>query len=179
MTAARPWLALVLVLAATAASAQGTSSLRQHDTDAPIDVDAERIEVRDRDNQALFSGTVRVRQGDLRLNADTLRITYRKAGNSPVILRLDAKGAVELVSPSERARGDFGIYDVENRLLTLIGGVVLNQGQSVLRGGRLAIDLVSGRSQLDGGATRASPTPGAPAGGRVSGRFVVPERKGG
>lgn len=169
---------LVAMLAVSAgAAAQGTSALKRHDTNAPIDVDAARIEVRDGDRQAVFSGSVKVKQGDLRLNADSMTIRYRRDGDNPTILRLDAKGAVEMVSPSERARGDFGIYDVEERQITLIGRVTLNQGQSVLRGGRVAIDLVSGRSTIDGGGPRSPGGAAEPGGGRVSGRFVVPERR--
>ena len=92
----------------------------------------------------------------------------REGGGNPTILRIDAQGGVSLATPSERARSSYGIYDVTQRQLTMIGDVVLTQGDSVLRGQRLAIDLDSGRSTLDGasGSTRS----------RVTGRFVVPQR---
>lgn len=162
-------------IAATPASAQsgfGSSALRGHDTRAPIDIDAARIEVRDRDNQAIFSGDVRVDQGSMTLNAATMRVFYeRAAGGNLAITRLDAEGGVRLTSPSERASARLGIYDVETRQLTFIGNVVLNKGDSVLRGDRLVIDLSNGRSTLDGSAS------GTGEGARVTGRFVVPERK--
>lgn len=169
-------IALLLVLAATPALAQ--SALKKHDTSGPIDVNAARIEVQDKAGQALFSGDVRVKQGDLNLAANSVKVFYRRKGDNPEIVRLDASGGVQLNSPSERATGEYGIYDVEHRLLTMTGGVVLNQNQSVLRGSRLVIDLDSGRSTLDGKRNSAPGTPGQPSeGGRVSGRFVVPERK--
>ena len=169
-------LALLLVLLATPALAQ--SALKKHDTNGPIDINAAKIEVQDKAGQALFSGDVRMKQGDLALNANSVKVFYRRKGDNPEIIRLDARGGVSLVSPSERATGDYGIYDVEHRLLTMTGAVVLNQNQSVLRGSRLVIDLDSGRSTLDGRRNAAPGTPGQPAeGGRVSGRFVVPERK--
>ena len=170
-------LALLLLLAATPAVAQ--SALKKHDTNAPIDVNADKIEVQDKQGISIWTGNVRVKQGDLDLASNSVKLFYRRKGDTPEIVRLDAIGAVQLTSPSERATGAYGIYDVEHRLLTMTGGVVLNQNQSVLRGQRLVIDLASGRSTLDGRVSSAAPgTPGqAEGGGRVSGRFVVPERK--
>ena len=167
--------ALLLLFVAGGAAAQ-TSALKNHDTDAPIDFDAARIEVRDRENQALLTGDVKIRQGRMTLDADSVKIFYsRPVRGDPSVRRLDAQGNVRLVSPSERASGRYGIYDVTEKQITLIGDVVLNQGDSQLRGQRLAIDLDSGRSTLDGSSRGG--TPGSPAtGGRVSGRFVVPQR---
>ena len=171
--------ALLLAALLVAGTAHGQSALEKHDTNGPIDIDAAKIDVQDKAGQALFSGDVRMKQGDLNLAANTVKVFYRKKGDAPEIVRLDASGGVNLVSPSERATGDYGIYDVEHRLLTMTGHVVLNQNQSVLRGSRLVIDLENGRSSLDsrvtgGGASGVGQTS---SGGRVSGRFVVPERK--
>jgi lipopolysaccharide export system protein LptA len=169
-------LLIALLVASPVAAQVGTSALRGHDANAPIDVDAERIEVRDPEGLALFTGDVKVKQGALNLAAQSLRVTYSREGGGPVIRRLDAQGGVRLTSPSERAQAAYGVYDVERRIITLVGGVVLNQGDSVLRGERLAIDLTTGRSALD--ARASGPLAGAATGGggRVTGRFVVPER---
>lgn len=170
-------LPLLLALAAAPAASQSSapSALRNHDTRAPIDIEAARIEVRDREKQALFSGDVRVRQGNLTLDSERLRAFYEQGeDNDLAILRIDAEGGVQLRSPSERATAAYGIYDVEERQLTMAGNVVLTQGGSVLRGQRLVIDLESGRSTLDGAATGVAAGSSA---GRVTGRFVVPERR--
>ena len=45
------------------------------------------------------------------------------------IQRLDAAGGVVVHSPSETAKGDFGIYDLDRKLITLIGNVQLTRGQ--------------------------------------------------
>ncbi len=168
---------LCLSLCPAMPAAAQTSALKGHDTNAPIDVDAARIEVRDNDAQAIFSGTVKIRQGTLTLDADTVKVAYQRIGNGdPSIQRLDARGSVRLVSPSERATGRTAIYDVTAKMITMIGDVVLTRGDSQLRGDRLAINLTTGRSTLDGKAGATVPgVPGAP-GGRVTGRFVVPPR---
>jgi lipopolysaccharide export system protein LptA len=167
-------IALAAPMGAMPAFAQGitTSALRGLDSRAPIDVDADRIDVLDQQNQAIFTGNVRVRQGNLTLEADRIKVAYsRPVKGDPVIQRLDADGNVRLATPSERASSRFGIYDVSKRILTLIGNVVLTQGTTKVQGNRLTIDLASGRSTLDGKTSTGQ------AGSRVSGRFAVPDRK--
>lgn len=156
-----------------AAQALGSSSLKNLDSKAPIDVDADRIEVLDKESQAIFTGNVRMTQSTMTLEAQRIRVTYtRPKTGDPVISRLDADGNVKLATPSERGTSRFGIYDVEKRVLTLIGNVQLTQGVNKAQGNRLTIDLDSGRSTLDGKSSSGSQT-----GGRVSGRFTVPEKK--
>ena len=168
--------ALLFVLAVPAAAQD--SGLKNHNTDAPIDFDAARIEVRDKDNQALLSGAVKIVQAEMTLTADNVKIFYdRPKTGDPQVKRLDADGNVVLTTPTEKASGRYGIYDVTQKQVTLIGSVVLNRGESVLRGQRLAIDLDSGRSTLDGAGAGGTAKPGQTApSGRVSGRFVVPPR---
>lgn len=154
------------------ADAQSVSALKGHDSNAPVDVAADRIELQDRADRAILSGNVEVRQGELTLRAARLTVAYSRAGGTE-IQRLDASGGVTVISPSETARSQFGIYDLDKRLITMIGGVVLTRGQSEVRGGRLVIDLDSGRATVDGSAVGGAAGEG---GGRVTGRFTVPKR---
>ena len=166
----------VLLLAIAMASPASAQALRGHNANAPVDVDADRIEVQDRADRAVFSGNVKVRQGGLALDAARLTVAYSRAGGGQTIQRLDASGGVTVQSASERATGNFAIYDLNRRLITMIGGVTLNQGANVVRGGRLVIDLNSGRSVIDGSAVGGGPGVSGGAGGRVTGRFSVPQR---
>ncbi len=168
-------LSVLLVLAlAGPASAQ---ALKGHNANAPVDVDADRIEVQDRADRAIFSGNVKVRQGGLSLDAARLTVAYvgGGAGGSPTIQRIDASGGVVVRSASETASGSIAIYDLNRRLITMIGGVTLNQGANSVRGGRLVIDLNSGRSVIDGSSVGGAGT-STGRGGRVTGRFSVPQR---
>ena len=157
--------------AATLAQAQDpVSALRGHDSDAPIDVSSDRIEVQDRADRAIFVGNVEVRQASLSLATDRLTVAY-SSGGGVQIRRLDASGGVVVRSPSETASGDFGIYDLDKRLITLIGDVRLSRSGSEVNGSRLMIDLDSGRAVIDGGPPGVGQT-----GGRVTGHFTVPQR---
>lgn len=150
--------------------ADPVSALKGHDSDSPVDVTADRIEVQDRADRALFSGNVHVRQGELTLDTQRLTVAY-SSGGGVQIRRLDAAGGVVVRSPSETAKGDFGIYDLDKRLITLIGGVQLDRGQNRVSGARLVIDLDTGRAVIDGGPPGVNQS-----GSRVSGHFTVPQR---
>ncbi len=165
-----------LVLAVVMASPASAQALKGHNANAPVDVDADRIEVQDRADRAIFSGNVKVRQGGLSLDAARLTVAYSRAGGGPTIQRLDASGGVSVRSASESATGSFAIYDLNRRLITMIGGVTLQQGANTVRGGRLVIDLNSGRSVIDGSAVGGGPGVSGGTGGRVTGRFSVPQR---
>lgn len=163
-------------LAATGAIGQSRppiSALKGHDSDAPVDVTADRIEIQDRADRAIFAGNVHVKQAELTL--DTARLTIAYSSNGGVqIRRLDAAGGVVVRSPSETAKGDFGIYDLDRKLITLIGNVQLDREQNRVAGSRLVIDLDSGRAVIDGGPPGVNQS-----GGRVTGHFTVPKRNGG
>ena len=159
------------VLGAGLAEAQsGVSALKGHDSKAPIDVDAARLEAQDRADRAIFSGNVVVRQGTLTLRTARLTLAYANT-NGIDINRIDASGGVVITSPSETARGDFAVYDLNSRLITMVGNVRLERNGSFLNGGRLTLDLDTGRAVMDGGLRGINQS-----GGRVTGRFTVPQR---
>ena len=148
-----------------------TSALKGHNSNAPVDVAADRIEVQDRADRAIFSGNVLVRQAELSLNAPRLTVAYSNSGGIEID-RIDASGGVTVRSPSETATGQFAIYDIDSRLITLIGGVTLVRGDSRVNGGRLVINLRDGTAVIDGGG----PAGVAQQGSRVTGTFTVPQR---
>ena len=175
---ANPLLFAVLLfgLAGTASAQQSRgnpSALAGHDIRAPVDASADRIELLDREDRVFFVGNVVVKQAGLTLRTERLRIAYSGgigSSGAPEINRLDAAGGVTLTSASETARGDFAVYDLDARMITLVGDVELRQGPNEIIGERLTIDLTSGRAVIDGG-------PGGvdQSGGRVTGRFTVPQ----
>jgi lipopolysaccharide export system protein LptA len=166
----------VMLLAGVAAgpAASQTSALKGHNSNAPVDVAADRIEVQDRADRAIFSGNVVVRQAELTLTAARLTVAY-SSGGGVELRRIDATGGVTVKSPSETASGNVGIYDLDRRIITLIGDVSLVQRDAKVNGGRLTIDLDSGRAVMDGGGPPGTTSQG----GRVTGTFTVPQKKGG
>lgn len=173
-------LALPLILAAIAPAAAQT----RHNSSAPIDVASDRIELQDRANRAMLNGNVKITQADMTLTAARVTVSYtgQVSDGSPQVSRLDAAGGVTVTRPEQSARSQFAVYDLNRRVITMIGGVTLRQGTNTVSGARLSIDLDTGRATIDGSGVRGGATPGQPgvqsSGGRVTGRFSVPKREG-
>lgn len=167
--------------ALTAALAGGMALQAQaiagHNSNAPVDFAADRIELQDRANRVILAGNVVINQANLQLTSARTLINYSDAG-SLQINRITATGGVIVTRGDERASGDTAIYDFNRRIITMAGNVRLRRGADTLNGGRLVIDLGSGVSSIDGSAAgRADPS--LPAGssdsGRVTGSFTVPQ----
>ena len=146
-----------------------TSKAASPNSDQPIEINADSLEVQEKERIAVFRGNVDAIQGDIHLRADELKVHYQGGGKSTAkasgtITRIDATGRVFVSSPSETAQGDTGVYDVDARQITLTGRVVLTRGENVIRGQRLVMNMESGKSRIEGGD------------GRVQGLFV-PSKK--
>ncbi len=148
-------------------------SLTNHNSNAPVNFDANRIELQDRQKRVILSGNVIIEQAGLRLTSARTTIAY--SGSD--IQRADATGGVVVTKGDERASGNVAVYDFNKRIITMVGNVRLRRGADTLNGGRLVIDLRSGRSTIDGrssgGASGETGTTGSD--GRVSGTFSVPQ----
>jgi len=91
----------------------------------PLEINAdEGIEWQQKTQAYIARGNARAAQGDVAVHADTLTAYYReKQGGGTTIWRIDAENRVRIVSPTQRAFGDKGIYDVDNGILVLTGNV--------------------------------------------------------
>ena len=170
---------LTLVLAASSPALAQT----RHNADAPIDFAAQHIELQDKANRVLLSGNVRITQAEMTLTAARMTVSYtgQVVDGSPQVSRLDASGGVTVSRPEQTARSQYAVYDLNRRVITMVGGVTLRQGANNVSGGRLSIDLDTGRATIDGSGVGGS-RPGQPGvqteAGRVTGRFSVPKRSG-
>ena len=155
--------------------------MRNHDSNAPVNFNADRIEVQDRADRVVVSGNVEVTQAGMTLNAARMTVAYSKqpsgGTNGVDIDRIDASGNVVVTKADQTARGNVAIYDLNSKLITMLGNVSLTQGANRLTGGRLVMDLNTGRSTVDGRASGGAPGAVGSGGGRVTGTFTVPQRK--
>ncbi|PEQ10710.1 OstA family protein [Novosphingobium sp. PC22D] len=158
----RAGLAAALLGAGTLAGLQQTGAqvFPGHNTNAPVDYAADRIELQDRQDRVVLSGNVDIRQAELRLRAARTIVNFTDAG-SLSIQRITATGGVTVNRGTEVATGDVAIYDFNRRIITMVGNATLKRGGDTLRGNRFVIDLNSGVSAAEG---------------RVSGTFSVPKK---
>jgi lipopolysaccharide export system protein LptA len=148
--------------------------------DEPVHIAAAKLEVRDKDKVATFSGNVHVTQGDTQMRCDKLLVFYEQdgaksapgaalraadpgPGGEQTIKRLEAHGSVVVTQKDQTATGKAGIYDMKTSTVTLTGGVVMTQGKNVLRGDKLVVDLTSGVSTVEADKKHGT--------GRVEGLF--------
>lgn len=156
---------------------------KNHDSNAPVNFNADRIEVQDRADRVVVSGNVVVTQAGMTLNAARMTVAYNNqpgggTGTDGIqINRIDASGNVVVNKADQTARGNVAIYDLNAKLITMLGNVALTQGTNSLTGGRLVMDLNSGRSTVDGRSTGGGNGTTTSPSGRVSGTFTVPQRK--
>ncbi len=178
-----PTLLSAILLAALTAT--GVHAQKSHNSNAPIDFGADHIELQDKANRAVLSGSVSVRQAEMTLNSARMTVAYtgEVVGGNPQVSRLDASGGVTVKRPDQTARSQYAIYDLNRRVITMLGAVTLTQAGNTVNGGRLTMNLDTGRAVIDGssvagssGATGSGATGVTQTGGRVTGTFSVPKR---
>ena len=119
------------------------------DTNAPVEVSADQRSVNQTTGKAEFSGNVLIGQGQMKLSADKVVVQYVQ-GDTQKIDNLDATGNVTLVNGPDAAEAQQAIYEVASGNITLIGDVLLTQGQNVMSGERMVVNLSDGTAQVNG-----------------------------
>ena len=125
----------------------------------PINIQADSLEVVDDKKIAVFDGSVKVTQGRFEMVSKRLKVTYsgdlggtKKSEQARGIRYIDATGKVIIKTPDEQsATSDWAKFDVAARIVTIGGNVVLSQGSNVMKGDKLVIDLNTGRSKFHSG----------------------------
>lgn len=142
--------ALIALVFAVPATAQTNINLGgiAADPSAPVEVTADNLNVDQDTGSAVFSGNVVIGQGDLRLSAPSVQVTY--AADSGDITRLQATGGVTFTTATEAAEAQSADYNLASGLLTLNGDVLLTQGQSALSADSMVLDLNAGTAQMNG-----------------------------
>jgi lipopolysaccharide export system protein LptA len=89
------------------------------------------------------------------------------------ISRVDAQGNVVVSTPTDVGRGDYGVYNADTGLVTLLGNVTITRGENTIRGQYAVVDLNNNVSRM----LPAAPASGAPP-ARVEGLFVREDQAG-
>ena len=142
--------------AAQPSAAPAKPLVGQHDNNAPIDISSDSFQADLNGKTSVWTGNVVVIQGDMKLRANTVRMTTVNGKADKVM----ANGNVVVDSPkSGTATGDNGVYSVVPRTIVLTGNVVLKKGKDVMQGAQLTVNLVTGQAVLGGGVKGQTQTP--------------------
>ena len=137
----------VSLLSAGAANAQFSP-----DTNAPINGAADSAV--SEPGLTIFTGQVDVRQGDVRILSDTMKV-YSGGNNTAEafddVSRIEALGNFYYLTPDQEVRGEKGVYERADETFTVTGNVILLQGEdNVVTGERLIYNLSSGQAKVVG-----------------------------
>jgi lipopolysaccharide export system protein LptA len=157
------------VLAGGAADAQ----LAPGNSNAPTDITADGLEVIDAQHLAIYRGNVEAVQDGHRMVSDVLNVYFEDTGSgakaapakpktvTPAtggvaaagsswgsIRQLVADGHVFFVSTNQTARGDHAVYDVTPDTITMTGDVVMVQGDNVIKGDKVVIQVKTGHADV-------------------------------
>jgi len=146
-----PILIAALLLGPVPAVAQGGQIAfgnMQENADLPVEVAADNLDVDQGDGTAIFTGNVRIGQGDMRLSAPRVRVVYQEDQSG--IESLQATGGVTLVSGEDAAEAARADYNIETGLIAMQGNVLLLQGANALSAERMTVDTRAGTARMSG-----------------------------
>lgn len=146
----------------------------------PIKIDADRLDVFDKESRAVFAGNVVAVQGKTTIRCSKMTIHYTNRSQGPAgqaqtrptpaaaaapgeggIKRLECDGPVSVTSEDQVATGDKAVFDREKDIVVLTGRVALAKGQNVTRGDRLLYNTKTGIANIDGGRVQGFFVPGS------------------
>ncbi len=141
----------LLLCCAAPVLAQGTNvtfgTLTQ-DTTLPVEVTADNLSVDQSSGTAEFTGNVLIGQGDMRLTAKRVLVTYRSENAG--IAKLEATGGITLVTGDDAAEADRAEYNIDTGEIEMTGNVLLTQGASALTAEKMFVDLRTGNARMSG-----------------------------
>lgn len=142
------------------------------ESEDPIQIESDELEVRDQEGIAIFDGNVVVVQGESKMNAAKLIVHYEGGGEATgtatgakpaapaegaqggpggggqQISSLEVIGNVVVTSKDQTATGDRGDVDMKTNILELTGNVTLTQGPNVVNGDKLIVNLDTGNARV-------------------------------
>jgi lipopolysaccharide export system protein LptA len=142
-------------------------------SDEPIQIESDKLEVRDQEKTAIFTGNVTVVQGPTLMRAGRMVVHYAQAvggqgaaqpaspapgTQSSNIERIEVDGKVYVKSETQVATADSGTFDMKTQVVTLRGKeVVLTEGDNVIVGCKLTVLMKTGQATLDGCGDSGAP----------------------
>ncbi len=132
----------------TAQGAQVAFGSTEQDSNLPVEVTSDNLNVIQNDGTAIFTGNVLIGQGQMRLSAPRVLVVYLEDQSG--IESLNATGGVTIVSFEDAAEARQADYNVQTGLIEMYGDVLLIQGVNALTGDKMFIDTKAGTARVVG-----------------------------
>ncbi len=147
---------LVPFLAGTAAAQGADLTFGEGDTtsDQPVEITADALDIDREAGSAIFSGSVRVTQGALRLTGANVNVTYGPGPDGETqVEAVEAEGGVVLVNGEDAAEGERALYTVATGRIVMTGDVILTRPDSAMTGEKLTVNVDDGTGRMEGRVT--------------------------
>jgi len=116
--------------------------------DEPVYVSSDKLDIDTQKREFIYSGNVKVVQGDVTINAQEMVGNY---GADDKIERIVAKKNVTIVkAPDMRATSQAAVYQAKTGIVTLTENPHLFQGGNDLAADKITIDLNTNKSSAEG-----------------------------
>nr|WP_244598125.1 LptA/OstA family protein [Pseudohoeflea suaedae] len=130
--------------------------------DQPIQIESDKLEIKEAEKRAIFTGNVKVQQGDTTLQSGLMVVHYKNGGDGMTsgggdIESIDVSKKVLLRTATQTASADKGTFNMVRETAVLEGEkVVLTQGDNIFIGCRLTVNMGSSEAKLEscGGRVR-------------------------
>jgi lipopolysaccharide export system protein LptA len=144
----------------------------------PIKIDANKLDVFDKEGRAVFTGDVVAVQGESTMKCTVMTVFYEQrdqgggqaapaaatqGADDSAIKKIDCKGPVTIVSRTQVATGENATFDRGSNKIMLTGNATLSDGPNVTKGERVLYDINTGVANIEttpGGRVRALFVPG-------------------
>lgn len=127
------------------------------ESDEPVDITSDSAEFQD--NNTIWTGNVRVVQGEAILTADRIEATLSEDGE---LKSFKAFGTVRYSNGEEAISGEHAVYEGVERTITVSENVIVTQGRQVMSAGAVTY-------WVDTGKVKFLPEPGK----RIRGIFYT------
>lgn len=165
----------------------------------PIFIEADRLFYSDKEQKAIYTGSVVLIQGPTKLTCSVMTLFLDKATPTPTpsatpakmptptpsattaaagsststsqVKHMDCTGPVTVISKTQTATGDSAVYDKPQNKIWLFGHVTLSDGPNVTKGDKLTYDTLTGHALVETNPSSDKSNPSSPK-PRVQSEFI-------
>jgi len=152
-------LGLALILLAGVAGFSGLAGAQIGKSNAPIEIQADNLQLLQNEGVAIYTGNVVATQADSRITTNKITATCTRAAPPPgqsiadqpceELRQMVAEGEVLYTAPDVKIRGDRAEYDYPTDTIIVTGDVVLSRGtEGVVRGTKVVYQVGQGLTTI-------------------------------
>lgn len=132
----------------------GPGKMEAGNVDQPLRINANTLEVDNKNQVIIFQGNVVARQGDMTIQADMARVYYEKKEEGNEIKEIVATGNVKIYQGNRLATSQKAVLFNPEQKVVLTGQPKVWQGKDMLSGEKITVLLKEDKSFVESGPSR-------------------------